>query len=320
MLRMSRARTSDTNMRFRLVSCASILFAVFVLTGCSANYTGERLFWKAQQLQAVIVKDPAKASPEQFAAAVSAFDRVIQKVPGTMWAARAQVSIGSLYAMERQYEKARAAYALVLQNYNQYKQFCLAARLATARTYELEQNGPEAITVYKDISEYYPWSVPGLESPLHIARMYEQRKDTEAATQAYERAVRMYTRLLPDAPTPELTMQIKGYLTLAYQRLGQWEDAVHLLQELAAMKSGVNKPLVLLTLASIYQTKLKETQKAQAVYTQLVEEFPTNPFAKAAKSQLERMGAPVPETPVETPAVQAPAIPSTPVKGPAGGR
>ncbi len=269
-------------------ACCAILLA-----GCSRSYNGERLFWKAQQLNAPIVKDLKATTPEQFAKATHAFERVIKEAAGTVWAARAQVAVGSLYSMQKQYGKAREAFALVLQNYNQYQDMCLGARFATARTYEAEKRWEEAVKVYTDIADYHRWTTVGLEAPLYIARTYEQRKQSEEARRAYERAVRRYTNLIPDAPTPELAVQVKGFLILAYQRLGDWEHAVQTLEDLVSTPAGTNRPTVLFSLGSIYQSKLLSPKKAQSAYSTLIQEFPDNPFSKVAKAQLEKMGLPV---------------------------
>ena len=276
-------------------------FLSFTLTGCSVDYAGERLFWKAQQLYVPLVKNAQTATPDQYANTFRAFEAVVKKTPGTIWAPRAHLAIGTLYVLQKQYSQARQAYALVLQNYNQYKELCLNARVGIAKTYEVEQHWPEAANAYREIAEYHPWSPVGLQAPLSIARLAEQGKVTEPAAQAYQRAAQTYIKLLVDAPNPELATQVKSALVLAYQRLGEWEQAVELLQELADIQTGTNRPLVLMTLGAIYQAKLRNTGKAQAAYTKLAAEFPDHPFGKAAQAQLNQLGA--------TAVVPAPAAP-----------
>jgi tetratricopeptide (TPR) repeat protein len=267
-----------------------VLSLVIAASGCSDSYSGERLFWKAQQASAPIAKDASKATPEQFEQSRRAFQQVIDKSPGTMWAARAQVAIGSLRSLQKDYAGAREAYALMFQNYNQYKDLVLNARVATAKTYEEEKNWPEAVRIYREIEEYHPWSQIGLEAPLYVAAGYQKEGDTGEATRQYERAVKLYSKLIVDAPNPNSAAQVKGYLAQAYQRLGRWDEAIATLQELLQAPEGVNRPLTLLMLGSIYQTKLNDPDKAEAVYTKLLEESPDSPLAKLAKVQLESMG------------------------------
>ena len=265
------------------------VIVLLLLTGCSATYNGERLFSKATSLYEPISKNPKAATPEQFAAAIGAFERVTLQARGTAWAARAHVSIGSLYAIQQEYGKAREAYGLTLQNYNQYKELCLTARTAMAKTYESEANWDEAVKAYRDIVDFYPWTKTGLESPLYIGAMYVKRQQPEQAKKAFESAVGHYSKLLPNAPNPEMGLEVKGYLALAYQQLGEWDHAIAVLEELAGVPNGVNRPLVLLSLGSIYQAKLGDTQKAQTAYSALVTEFPDHPLGKVAKTRLEHL-------------------------------
>jgi tetratricopeptide (TPR) repeat protein len=288
----------------RLRRWAALALIPVSVTACSQNYTAERMFWKAQQTHADVLKDPAKASDDKLAAAVHDFQQIVEKVPGTMWAGRAQLAVGTLQLSHKQFDAARDSFGRVLQNYNRHGDLALRARVAIAKSHEAEDHWKNAVEIYKEISEYHPWSQIGLEAPLYIAANYEKRKNSAEATTAYERAVRIYSRMIPDAPSPSLSMQVKGYLTLAYQRLNKWDDAIKLLEELAqAEGSGVNRPLVLLTLGSIYQAKLGNPEKADEVYQRLMQEFPEHPLGKVAKAQHEQLSGKAGATPARAPSL-----------------
>ncbi len=281
--------TSTTINAVRLSGLLMLCLMVLATSsGCSASYNGERLFWKAEQLSGSILKDPAHATADQFAKAAAAFNHVVTGMPGTSWAGRAQLALGTLTLLQKRYAAARDQYNLVIQNYSRFPEVSLSARLAIAKSYEVEQRWKDAVQSYHDVAEYHPWSVPGLQAPLYIAAMYEKRKETADAAKAYEHAVYVYSKLILNAPTPEYANQIKGLLVLAYQRLNRWDEAVATLEELRAVKQGgVNRPFILLTLGSIYQIKLHRPEQAEAVFSVLAREFPEHPFGKAAKHQLE---------------------------------
>ena len=276
---------------------AGLIVAVFALgsAGCSQDYAGERLFWKARQTQAALGKNPSHATPKQFARAIKAFSRVTRRMPGTEWAAKSYAALGSLYALQRDYEKAREAYATVLNDYSQYAEICLGARLATAKTYELEQRWDDAAGMYQQVADLYPWTGFGLGAPLYIGDIFQKQGMADQATPAYARAVTTYQDRLTKAPTPETANTARGYLAAAYQRIGDWGHAAETLEGLAGQPK-VNRPMVLLALGSMYQTKLDQPAKAQAVYATLVHDFPEHPFAKAAQAQLDRMAVVIPET------------------------
>ncbi len=274
--------------------------AMLILSGCSESYRGERLFWKAQHATETITKDPAKATPEQAKQVLEAYRRVAEQVPGTMWGGRAMFSIGAFQGAREEYDDARKTFTSVLQDYNQYPPLCLRARIAIAKIYEAEHNWDEAVKMYRELADQHPWTKAGMDVLLYVPATYEKRHESDAANDAYERAVRIYTKLIPDAPSPELAMQVKGYLVVAYQRLSNWDKAIALLQELDQSPQA-NRPLVLLTLASIYQTKLSNPGKAAQYYTELLEQCPDHQFAKVAKEQRDQLlgtgSAPAPGMP-----------------------
>ena len=273
-----------------LPSIPALCVAV-LLAGCSAYYNGERWFWNAQHLQASIAKDLNHATPEQFAKLIEAFNLVTKKAPGTIWAARAQGMVASLYAVQQQYAKARSAFTIVIREYNQYQDLVLTARVAIAKTYELEQQWDEAVNIYQEISDYHPWSAIGLQAPLYVASQYEKQRKPELAKGAYDKALRFYTTRIPDAPSADMAAQAKGYLAQTLEQLGRWDQAAKTLEELLQAPQGSNRPLVLLVLGSIYQTKMQRPEKAVELYQQLVREFPQHPYVKIANIQLQHLHA-----------------------------
>ena len=276
-----------------LTGFAALLCAAMLTPGCSASYNGERLFWKAQQLNAPIMKDSRRTSPEQFTKAVAAFGRVIRETPGTAWAGKAQLAIGLLYDVQGRFNEAEEAYRLVLQNYSQSPALCFEARVSIAHLDEAEQNWPRAVQMYREISDFHPWTKIGLEAPLSVARTFEQRQQPDEAAKAYRQAVQLYTTMIAEAPTVELGTRAKIYLAQVYQALGKWDQVIGTLEELATARDGVDRPRLLLTLGTIYETRQANPAKAAAAYTTLLTEFPEHPLGQIAKSRLRQLGLPV---------------------------
>ena len=292
--------------RLTLILCLSL-----ALSGCSANYNGERLLWKAQRLSAVVVKSFPNGTPEQYGRAIKAFQRVVDSVPGTVWAARAQVAIGSLYAMQKQFEQARGALRLVLQEYNRHQELCLQARYMIARSYELEERWEEAIAAYQELAEYHPWTKLGMEAPLYAGHLLKKHGAADDATKAFERAVRKYRDQVTDAPAPAASIQAKGMLALAYQQLEKWDEALAILEELNNLPSGTNRAMILFSLGSIHHAKFNNLSRASEYYAQLAKEFPETSFGKIAAARLRKIGEQGTEPRVSVPMEleQRPAIP-----------
>jgi tetratricopeptide (TPR) repeat protein len=259
-------------------------------TGCSDSYKGERLLWRAQQKAAQVFIDPKNASDEQVERALKAYQQVIEKTPGTTSAVKAHMDIAKLYLSQEDFEKARETYAAVLKNYHQYKSFAFEARVATARTYEIQKRWRDAIDAYEDIYDRHPWSSVGMQVPLYIAQLYNRLGDTEKMNRAFERAVRTYTKQVPDAPTPIMANRVRSYLALVYQQLGIYDKAAQVLEDIVKADDVFNRPAAMLSLATLYEQRLNKQEKANALYWKLYNDYPDTPFHNAAKVRLEKLG------------------------------
>lgn len=270
-------------------ACGLLVALALGLTGCSADYQGQRLYWKAsQKVLAMKQMEPDQRSEAQYAEAIEKFRRVVKAAPHTPWAARAMLEVGSLYGAQGKFDAAREAYGWLLAN-RPHTDFALRARLAVAKTYEFGNRWEGAIQTYQEIAEYHPWSRSGFGSLLTIAEIHKKLGHEEQARRAYERAVRECQKRVAEAPTDSLAARARGYLALVYQRLGRWEEALQMFQELAETPRGVNRPLVLLKIGTIYEKRLDDSGKAGAVYARLLEEFPRHPLAKVAQAHLDRL-------------------------------
>ena len=270
----------------------TLLCIPLLISGCSSSYQGERLFWHAQRLAIPILNNPTDVTAGQLSKAVAAFQKVVKHTPDTIWAARAHAAIGSLYVTQREFDKAREAYFLVLENYHQHRALVLACRVSIAKTYEMEKDWEKAVKVYEEIPDQHPWTQMGLETPLYIAKTYAERKESDKATRAYERAIRRYLRLIPTAPSRQKELQVKGYLASAYLNVGEGQQAIDLFEELLAdgKNISVNRPVILLMMGRIYEIKLHNREKANQAYATLIAEFPDHALAAVAKRQLEQNG------------------------------
>lgn len=265
-------------------------FSLWLICGCSSSYNGERLYWRAEKVNATIAKDPAKAAPEAVNEVIRAFERVIKEAPGTLSAARAQFAIGSLHWVRKEDDQALEAYQRVVRNHSRYRSLDFAARQALAKIYERQGQHDALITLYGEIAETYPLTSLGLQAPLAIAEELQRQGKSEEATTAYHSAVTHYTDLASKAPTAGLVLRVKGYLSVAYQRLGQYAEAARMLEDLAqAQGQGVNRPMVLVTLGSLYTEKLNQPDQAKIAYQKLLGEFPNHPLAAVARKNLEKL-------------------------------
>lgn len=274
-----------------LVGAGALVCLGISLLGCSAGYQGERLFWKAQRLSRPILEQAAEADGAAYDQAAEALARVTRAAPDTIWAARAYFETGRLREQQAAYDAARAAYEQVLVNYRRHTDLCISAYLRIAKTHQVQEHWEEVIETFQALSETFRWSNPGLEAPLWIGELYESLGQHERAVQAYDRAALWYTRWIPEAPSPERVGRIRRHLVSVYQRLGRWDRAVSVLEALIRQPDGIeDRATALLTLATLYQTKLENPEKSRAVYETILKEFPDQPISQEATLRLQELG------------------------------
>ncbi len=279
------ARMHNDQQRIGMVVLA---LGLAICSGCGPELTGKRLYMEAKE-QLASIQDPAKASKELIAKPIQGFERVVQRAPGTVWAARADVTLGSLYASRGEYDRAQEAFARLTKDCGTYLDLCGTARLGIAKIYEAQNRWDQAIAMYDELAKQHPWAGPGLAAPLYVAGLYHDHGDEQAAKAAYERAAQFYVERVPQAPTAALKAQAQEYLISIYQRLHQWDKAIAALQELLQEPDGVDKPRVLMEIAAIYERDLKDASKAQDVYSEIVAKYPEDAMAEGARQRLEEL-------------------------------
>ena len=85
------------------------------------------------------------------------------------------------------------------------------------------------------------------------------------------------------------------HLATARERLGQWPQAVAILEALVSpVKEGVEPGAVLMQLADLYAAPGREPTKARAALERILKEFPGDPLASKAKAQLDALSASAP--------------------------
>lgn len=278
----------------------------FAASGCSPEYSAERMYWHAQRAAEPVSKDPLNATPQQASRAIEGFQAVVDRAGGTSSAARAQFAIGSLHMMRQEYALARDAYKLAIRNYGQYRQFAYAARIALIKAYQALNDRSGALAAYKEIISEHPWTAIGIEAPLLLAESARRQGAAQEAEANLRAAAAHYQRLAGHAPSKEADLRIRGQLLSTYQRLGEWDKAVEILEDLSREKDGVNRPMVLLTMAALYETQLHRQGQARAIYQQLVKDYADQPAGQEAARRLEglSLAGKIPES-----AEAAPAIP-----------
>ncbi len=269
-----------------------IVFYLMVLIamtyGCSAEYSAERLYFRAEKLAQTIIRDPQAVPTGQFEEAINAFQEIIAEYPGTNKAAESRFMIGELYLANKDYEKARVEFSRVMDNYSNITWLCANAQFSIGLSYECEGNWDKAFPEYQKVADTYPATPQGLRAPIYIAQYFVRSKDNTKAEIAFKKATVQYEKIITEHPNPMLEGIALDYIAMSYSYLKNWEDAIEALKSLIEHNpDGPKAPTSLLTIGAIYEDKLSQPKKAQEIYQDFINKYPRSKIAEVAKKKID---------------------------------
>ncbi|MBN1587789.1 MAG: tetratricopeptide repeat protein [Candidatus Omnitrophica bacterium] len=280
----------------RLITTLSILIISSLgLSGCGGDYQAERLMWEARQESRFIQGDPKLVPAEAWENVVQAYQKVLDKAPGSKLAAQAQFNIATVYLRQLDLEKAREAYGKVLQNYSKDRRLSSEAYFIIGRTHELENHWDKAVESYENLVLYYGDTLKGLQVPIYIAEGYKRRGQIEEARAAYEKALKGYDKRAEDSSSGNFKAHAYGFKAWAYESEGDWANALNTHMSVAnEYPESDRAPLSLFTAALIYQQKFQDMDRAVQLYKTLLSRYPKHRLTQFAILQVrsyEEQGA-----------------------------
>jgi len=259
-----------------------LIILAAALVGCagceSPSFKAERKMYKAHKLAEKIFKNPKSTPPMQFAEAVEAYRRIAAQYPDTVLEVQAEFSIGHLYLVRGDFEKAREQYKRLTLDCDKKGNLCAEAYFAIGNAYELEQSWPQAEVQYRLIMDTFPFSAKSLDLPLYIIRHYRN-----------EKAVAYYTDLKVDTQEEKGDFILQGLVSRSYMEGEKWLDALDSLDKLTRDYPDFNPEQALWVKALIYANKLEDKEKAKEELQKIVSDYPDSPLAKKATIVIERM-------------------------------
>ena len=254
-----------------------VLFMVSVLliTGCSGGeYEAEKLSWRANKSFAGLKENIESATPEDYEEVILAFRKIVFKFPNWKYSARAQLTIGQLYALQNNMSKARGEFAKVLEEFPQDVNTCASALFAIGKIYEDENNWNKALENYKKIVSDYPETYAAYQVPLYIAQYYKSKNMNEKAEAAYKEAIEGYEKVIKEHPDTFASLTAQKFIIAALVEQKKWSKAAEYLQAQADAYPGT--PLAvesLCKIAVIYQEELPSRRQSETAYKKAVDEY-----------------------------------------------
>ncbi len=266
-------------------------FALLVLQGCeSKSFRAEREMWRAHKAAQAVYKNPKGTPPFQLAAVQEQYRKIIKKYSESLFAIQSQFSIGHLYLVMGDFQKARDEYRKLTLDCTKKGNLCAEAFFAIGNSYELEGKWDDALSQYRMIMQSFPFSAKSLDLPLYIIRHYRQAKQTDSKIKgAVDEAVAYYTGLKSKSETEKGGYILQSLITRSYLEGQQYEDALASLDKVMRDYPKYNPEQALWIKTLIYANRLKDKVKAKEVLQTIVRDYPQSKLAKSVEALLKKL-------------------------------
>lgn len=277
-----------------LVAVTVFLACITVgMIGCSGgDYEAEKLYWKANKMYVKVLKDPQNAKPQDYENIIVAYQKIVFKFPRWVFAPRAQLTIGQLYAMQNDTVKAKAEYEKVLKHFPSDQNSCAGALFAIGKIYEFENKWDNALENYNKIVSDYPNTYAAFQVPLYIAQYYKSKGLEQKAQSAYKDAIAQYSKIIEEHPNTFAALTAQNFIIAALIEQQKWDEVLKNLRNLADSYPGTPVAAESLnTMAGIYANQLNQPEKGAEVLKELLEKFPQISAKELIEKKIETLKA-----------------------------
>lgn len=253
-----------------------LLFSMFLTqTGCGRSSRARNMLKDTRERYTYVFNDCTEAKHKEFDEAARALKEIADKYPELDISAEIQFSLGRMYAMRKEYGKARENFSNVFMNYPQYQELCARALFLSGIVSQEEGEWKKALEYFDEITARYPLTYTGLNTQLYIADYYRKKDMTEESQRAYRQAVGEFMDMITDNPFDEKAPVVQSYLISAYAALGTWDEAAKTLENLAEeFPDSSLAPSALYHAAIIYKDRLNQDDMATGTLCRLKNRYP----------------------------------------------
>jgi len=272
----------------KVITFFSLLLLLSATSGCSEQYTMERMVWNAERIAEPVFANEGMVSTFEFNNAVSKFEKIIKRSPDSQYAKNAQLRIADLYVIRKSFEKAREVYDDIISSNKKDPELVALCIFKKGQTYELDNNWAQALKTFNIILSKYDKTSQSLFVPLYIARYYVKKGEKKSAHQAYKAAVSFYQNIADEYKNTKAALLAENLIVRTYMEQEDWNAAVAYINKLNKIyRLG---PDTLMLLARIYQNKLGNISLAKATYERILKDFSDKEqIVKTVTQELERL-------------------------------
>ncbi|MBI4358215.1 MAG: tetratricopeptide repeat protein [Candidatus Omnitrophica bacterium] len=225
-------------------------------------------------------------NPEQAFSDYERFFRVFDRHP---LAGRTAVHAGMLRLFRKEFPEARDWFERALRDYFKTRPSEIAdIKLLIGKTYQDEGKWEDAERYYGDLETNYSMTAAALQIPFARFLHYKATGDVERANQTLDQAIAHYKKLVAEDPHSKIAQYAKRFMFQAYTQKEDWDQVMLSAdQELQGETSEDGKGRWLFLKALITENRLKDRERALALYQDFLAQYPGHPLSHMAKSHQE---------------------------------
>ncbi len=280
------------NLLYPLLICSLLTFS-----GCTFDhrYEAEKAYWEARELSRMLQKEnPDGLEEEHYEQVITALNKVSNAAPFEPVAARAKFQIAQIYLglerKEQSHDVLREVFTRFTNGENRdgfiSKNIAAQALFSDGRLYEADGEIEKAHERFALLMDKYPLTNLGLQVPLYIIQYYKSQEDLTGMKEASANAQAHYQKLMDQYAGTTTEEQVQRYSLQAYAQEEAWQDILEFWD--SASKTKIERSEVLqarVAKANLLASKMGRVQEAEAIYKDIIENFPVEPITPFLRVQ-----------------------------------
>ena len=262
------------------------LFVILTWINWKDEYSAERKLWHINRRYNISLQNTESLTDKSAEEIAESYRKFIQYFPKSTLTPKAQIILGSVYLVKKNYSQARQEFQKVFNDYPKNSEVKAEASSGIAKSYELEGNWSKAESWFKDTTRQYSETQAAFSVPLYIAQHYEQSKDQFKTSAAYQDALEFYQNLARRSPNSFLEFHALQMKVVCHMALNHWAQAVDELEEILN-KYPLAAKQITLAINNIALTQLKDFDRPIKIYEKFIQEHPENPINDVLKNMIK---------------------------------
>jgi TolA-binding protein len=237
------------------------------------------------EIAAFPLADPTRAEP--------IFRGLIERYPGADAAYAARYDLAAMRVSAGDVSGATAAFRELERERGVPDAVASRAMFARARLLESGGMWDEASALLRRLEQLYPHTAPAIQAPLVTVRHYLEAGETGLVQRATEHAREYYLSLLDRRSRfGGDRLVVQGALAQTLVMAGRAGEAADLLAGGVGAWDDRSAAAGMLSAAGIYETELRDPERAAETLKEVIERFPETRYARVAQRRLNEIQGP----------------------------